>query len=167
MMSTKAMVVIVVLAILSSALLVCGFILIMTPVCILPPSPPYVSMTHDEDSPDYTLKIISMSETVKISDVEVVVMFKANNSAFSFDLEDILLEFSKDNTNNITYYDKMKDNILSSDDSLILKIDYDGPDLDGNNDGDFINEGPFSDGDIIRLLHKRSGGTMGVYTIDI
>jgi hypothetical protein len=131
------------------------------------PLTPQAAMARDEESPDFTLKIIKLTNTVKISDVELVVFFKENNSAFMFDLEDITTLELRDNQDNITYYDENEDGKLTVSDSLILKIDYDGPNSDGNNDGNFTNEGPFSNDDVIRLIHKKTGGMMCEYTIKI
>jgi hypothetical protein len=127
---------------------------------------PQFAMARDEGSPDYTLNIVRLSEPVKISDVELGIIYKENRSAFKFDLEDIVIGNHNDDRNNIIYYDHMNDGKLSSDDSLVLKIDHDGSNYDGNNDGDFTNDGPFSNGDTIKLMHKKIGGTMCAHIID-
>lgn len=129
------------------------------------PMSPYAAMARDENSPDYTLKIIRLSDTVKVSDVELAILFRENSSVFIFDLENIIIGDPNDDRGNITYYDHKDDNKLSPDDSLILKIDYDGPNSDWNNDGNFTNDGPFSNGDVIKLIHKKTGGTMCIHTI--
>ena len=131
------------------------------------PMPPHATMARDENSPDYTLIIISLSGSAKISDVELVIIFQENSSALRLDLEDILKEDPNEVNGSIYYYDHKNDNKLSAGDSLILKIDHDGPNLDGDNDGNYTNDGPFSDGDIIKLMHKKTDGTMCVHTINV
>jgi hypothetical protein len=129
------------------------------------PITPYIAMARYEDSPDYTLKIIRMSEPVEIHEVEMVIISRESESVVSYNLQEIIIEDPDNNVFNISYHDNKKDNKLSLDDSLILKIDYDGPNLDGNNDGNYTNEGPYTEGDVIRFMHKEIGSIMCVHTI--
>jgi hypothetical protein len=140
--------------------------LIITPTCILPPPPPIAAIMHVEDARDYTLEIISITETVGLSDVEMIIRYSSNDTSFVIRLEDIIHENPSNRIKDISYLDSNDDNRLSAGDRILLIMDWDGPNHDGDGDGDFTNDGPFHKGDIIRLIHTRLYATICEHIID-
>ncbi len=148
-------------------------ILMMVPFILYPSPPrplpgnPYGAMGYDENHPKFTLKMLIISEEVPYSDVELVILHKSNDSVSSYGLHNIISRESNNMTNNVSYYDIDMNDKLSPGDLMILRMDWDGPDSDTNNDENFTNEGPFRKGDIIRLIYKKTDRTICMYTIYI
>jgi hypothetical protein len=165
MMKVGPAVGIVCILLLFSCIAILAYLYLMTPTCILPREPPLAAIAHDESSPDYTLKIIKVSERVPLSDIEIVFRFSSNDSVSVYKLKDLIHMEPNLDAHNISYHDNDHDNKLSAEDLLILKTDWDGPDSDGNSDRNFMNDGPFGYGDSVKLIHNKTSGTICKYTI--
>ena len=123
MMSVGPLIGIIVL-ILVLIIVSCGFwYIFIIPPHPPPPTAPLIAMDRDVDSPNYSLRIVSLSGSAKISDVGVYIIHMKNGSASRFDLEDITKRHQTNNSMHITYYDCTNVGKLSVGDSLILKID--------------------------------------------
>ncbi|UCG69224.1 MAG: hypothetical protein JSV09_15840 [Thermoplasmata archaeon] len=128
----------------------------ISPPCHFPRTP-IAELTIEEDINETIITIKSLNFEVPLEDVYFILISRASNNVSKLNLSSLVYSHSEGTLNNISYHDKDHDNDLSKGDFFILKTDWDGPNNDGDQDGNFTNDGPIMDGDQIILSYWKNG----------
>lgn len=124
-----------------------------------------IGVEKDDIEGDYNITIVRINSKVPLNAVAFKIYYDGgeipvggvgvkNDSSSSSVRFGLIADIGPENSReNITFYDLDQNNYLSPGDFFILESDWDGKFVDGNNDGNFTNDGPVVDGQEFELIH--------------